>query len=379
MDTNKIAKISNKNVTKYRGAECLNCGHPLELSDKFCSYCSQLNTTKKLSVKDFFDELFSSIISYDSRFRQTLVTLIFKPGKITKEFVEGKRKKYANPFRAYLSISIVFFIIWGAIYNLEDIQFDEQEAIKELSEKGKKFSLDGIPKYNTAVLDSIISEKKSNPFSLDSIFSNVFKKDSLHTYMDRYISEESLDTLGFFSRFRTRFILYMDFYKETQIKSSKKALDSLNHTSTGYHKWIYKKAVDSNNLGQNMGDILSYFTNQLPFIIFFFLPIFAFFVGILYIRRKFTYTDHLIFLFHTQTMFFILYGIGIIIDAIFNIDTATTIASFVFLFYLYKAMRKFYQQRRIKTIVKFMLLNTIFFILAVVGTTIAFAISFATY
>ena len=78
-------------------------------------------------------------------------------------------------------------------------------------------------------------------------------------------------------------------------------------------------------------------------------------------------------------MFFILYGIGIIIDAIFKIETATTIVSFVFLFYLYKAMRKFYQQGRIKTIVKFMLLNTIFFILAIVGTTIAFAISFATY
>jgi len=118
---------------------------------------------------------------------------------------------------------------------------------------------------------------------------------------------------------------------------------------------------------------------QVPVIIFFFLPIFALFVKLLYIRRNFTYIDHLIFLFHTQTMFFVLFGIGIIIDTIFDINYATTILIFLFLFYLYKALRKFYNQGRFKTIVKFFILNSIFFILAFVGAIFAFAISFATY
>ncbi len=137
--------------------------------------------------------------------------------------------------------------------------------------------------------------------------------------------------------------------------------------------------MDTNTVGENLGEMITYFTKQLPFTIFFFLPVFALFVWLLYVRRKFTYTDHLIFLFHTQTMFFVLFGIGLIIDTIFDFEYVTTILIFLFLIYLYKALRNFYEQGRIKTIVKFFILNSIFIILAFIGAIIAFAISFVTY
>ena len=95
---------------KYRGHQCLNCETPLEKEDKYCSYCGQLNSNKKLSFNDFFNEFFGSIFSYDSRIYRTLNVLIFKPGKISLEYIKGKRAKYANPFRFYLSVSIIFFL-----------------------------------------------------------------------------------------------------------------------------------------------------------------------------------------------------------------------------------------------------------------------------
>jgi hypothetical protein len=121
-------------------------------------------------------------------------------------------------------------------------------------------------------------------------------------------------------------------------------------------------------------------------VIFFFIPIFALFVWLIYIRRKYTYTDHMVFLFHTQTMFFVLYGLAMLVDLIieafkpeYDSGLAAGIATLLFLFYLYKAMRNFYKQGRIKTIVKFLILNWVFFILASFGAFVAFAISFATY
>ncbi len=81
--------------------------------------------------------------------------------------------------------------------------------------------------------------------------------------------------------------------------------------------------------------------------------------------------EHLVFTFHTQTMFFILMGIAILLDQITNSEIASSIAMFVFLFYLYKAMRNFYQQKRAKTIVKFLLVNILFFILASIGSMVA--------
>ncbi|HAF79232.1 MAG TPA: hypothetical protein DCG42_18145, partial [Maribacter sp.] len=51
----------------------------------------------------------------------------------------------------------------------------------------------------------------------------------------------------------------------------------------------------------------------------------------------------------------------------------------IFAFYLYKAMRNFYQQGRVKTVIKYFFLNTIFFILGIIAITILIAQSVFTY
>ena len=109
---NEVSKNSRKHF-KYRSNQCLNCGQPLDLSDRYCPYCSQLNSTKQLSFSDFFADFFSCLVSYDSRLWFTLKDLLFKPGTITKNYVEGHRLRYANPFRFFLSVSIIYFLITG--------------------------------------------------------------------------------------------------------------------------------------------------------------------------------------------------------------------------------------------------------------------------
>ena len=87
-------KDQGRFLKKYRGNECLNCGVPLDVLDRYCHNCGQLNTTKRLSLKDFFDEFFASIFSYDSRLRHTMMALLFKPGKISKDYNENDLKEY---------------------------------------------------------------------------------------------------------------------------------------------------------------------------------------------------------------------------------------------------------------------------------------------
>ena len=198
MGSKKLTKSTGRKATIYRSATCLNCGHPLDLSDIYCSYCSQLNSSKKPTLKDFFDELFSNIISYDSRFRKTLSVLVFRPGKITKEYVEGKRMTYANPFRFYLSISFLFFIIWGAIYNFNDVNFNDSDDLKELNNDGFVISKDGVKIEGDAALDSVFSNENSQSLALDSLIARSILKDSIKSYKDLYYSEEQLDTLNIF-------------------------------------------------------------------------------------------------------------------------------------------------------------------------------------
>ena len=392
-DTPKPVKYTGRKAVKYRASECLNCGHPMELTDVYCSYCAQMNSTKKLTVGDFFEELFSSIINYDSRFRTSIKTLLLKPGVMSREFIQGKRMKYVNPFRFYLSISILFFVILGLIANFEDVNFNNPaDAIEQGIDNGlANITVDGVKVANVAELDSILKANETDIVTLDSLIKQQYRKkkqlDSARTYADHYLPEVAYDTMSFFNAMYKRGKLYSEFNQQTGIKSPRRGLDSLNHENTTYHRWIYRKAIDAENLTQEgPGEILGYFLKQLPFVIFFFIPIFALFVWLVYIRRKYSYTDHMVFLFHTQTMFFVLYGIALLIDTIieaFNPENesgiATGIATLVFLFYLYKAMRNFYKQGRIKTIVKFLILNSVFFILASFGAAVAFVISFATY
>ena len=95
---------------KYRGIKCLNCETSLDISEKYCHHCGQLNSTKKLTVKDFIEEFFANFYAYDSKLRNSIISLFTKPGVAAKEFCEGKRQHYANPFRLFLSISIILFI-----------------------------------------------------------------------------------------------------------------------------------------------------------------------------------------------------------------------------------------------------------------------------
>ena len=97
---------------------------------------------------------------------------------------------------------------------------------------------------------------------------------------------------------------------------------------------------------------------------------------LLYIRHRYNYTENLVFVFHVQTVFFLLLMIFMIIGRFSNSDWVNGIFVALFLFYLYKAMRTFYEQGRFKTLVKFLLLNTSFMILAAIGAVIVSFLAF---
>ena len=157
METKPVRK-GGRFPIKYRGTECLNCGHQLELSDRYCPYCSQANTTKHLSVKDFFEEFFAEIVNLDTRLFLTLKTMIRWPGQISLDFIAGKRKTYANPFRLLLSVAIIYFLMVSMSGDFE--QFDRSGgSTSNLMERFSDWDLnintgDAARKEILAALDS---------------------------------------------------------------------------------------------------------------------------------------------------------------------------------------------------------------------------------
>jgi len=127
-------------------------------------------------------------------------------------------------------------------------------------------------------------------------------------------------------------------------------------------------------------DVINNFLHQFPKLFFISLPIFAFFLWLLYISNKrLFYTEHAIFTIHLYifTFIFLLVFFGLLKLNELAASSVWGWIDFAFwlcwLFYMYKAMRNFYKQGRGKTILKFLLLS----LAAFTGLIFLFAVFFS--
>ncbi|MCK0161852.1 DUF3667 domain-containing protein [Allomuricauda sp. F6463D] len=385
---------------KFRGVKCLNCGHPLDVSDKYCPNCSQANSTKKLTLKVFFDEFFSSLINYDSKLLRTLSALLLRPGRITKDYVNGKRITYTNPFRFLLSLAFLYFLLItynnrfssfdttfknydGTIYNGSPIKFDVDSGDFEVDSVAlEKQSKNAIHK-----LDSITNEDPELSPQLEFLDSLGVFMSTINDVKKQKDSFMNADPPGYFkslekesrkNRLSKKVEFFRHFIKKDTLLNFQQAQEKYNIDKTSTNTMAFNFSNSILKVMSQPGTWINETISKLPFIIFFFLPVFTVFISLVYIRNNYTYTDHLIFSFHNQSLLFILLTLSLILDTIFNIDSSG-IFLLIFGLYLYKAMRKFYGQGRFKTIVKYIFLNTIFMILAIFTIILTFAGSGLTY
>ncbi len=339
---------SGRKSLQYRGTQCLNCEQPLDISDVYCPYCSQLNSNKQLSAKDFFGEFINSIVVYDSRLRNTLKVLLFRPGIITRNYVKGQHLKYANPFRFFLSVSIIYFLLNGFVGIFQGNADNNINNINLKTPAQNGFNLDSLAQNISAttsdairLADSIKEQQKEEPI--------------------KYLSDKELDTMPFLKSYAERFSLYNDFYEKYEIKNAAEALDSLHHRNTSFNRWVYSKNTTVEKIKENPAAFVNYILAKIPFFLFFFTPFFALFFWLIYSWKKYTYIEHMVFIFHIFSFIFLAMLIFLIPDLIIGEQILLAIL-FVFIgpFYFYKALRNFYRQGRLLTLIKFVFLNIVF-------------------
>lgn len=90
------------------GTRCLNC--ETELEGRFCHACGQEHADHHRSIWHLGWETIESMFHVDGRLWRTLPWLFFKPGRLSKEYFEGKRARHVPPFRTFL-VSLLIFIL----------------------------------------------------------------------------------------------------------------------------------------------------------------------------------------------------------------------------------------------------------------------------
>ena len=120
--------MSSLEPARQDAARCQNCN--AVLLGRFCANCSQAADVHVPSTRELLHDLLEGLTHSDSRLWQTLKYLWFQPGKLTQEFVAGRRVAYLPPFRLYLVLSVIFFLLASFLHtgSSEVIRFDQAMA-----------------------------------------------------------------------------------------------------------------------------------------------------------------------------------------------------------------------------------------------------------
>jgi hypothetical protein len=89
---------------------CANCGTPL--AGHYCSNCGQPAHIHR-SLGHMIEEIFHGVIHFDARAWRTLPKLVFNPGKLTYEYIHGRRATYISPLAMFLFVIFLMFFVFS--------------------------------------------------------------------------------------------------------------------------------------------------------------------------------------------------------------------------------------------------------------------------
>ncbi|WP_228893929.1 DUF3667 domain-containing protein [Pseudoduganella aquatica] len=121
-------------------ASCLNCN--ATVSGNYCHNCGQETRTHAPSLAEFAHEFIGHYVALEGRLWGTFTRLLFRPGALTNEYLAGRRKRYVEPLRLYLTLSILFFALLKfthtEVINLGDDHPQVEEAAERAQAVGKE-------------------------------------------------------------------------------------------------------------------------------------------------------------------------------------------------------------------------------------------------
>ena len=89
-------------------AACLNCG--ATLGGKYCAVCGQHAHVHR-TLRAFFHDLAAGLVNFEGKVWRTLPLLAWRPGQLTREYIEGRRVRYVSPVALFLFTVFVMFAV----------------------------------------------------------------------------------------------------------------------------------------------------------------------------------------------------------------------------------------------------------------------------
>jgi hypothetical protein len=390
---------------------CENCG--AQLDGHWCAKCGQPAIDYRRSFRHVIADLLNEFLNWDSKFFTTIGLLVVRPWKLTNQFLAGHRVRYVHPLRLYLLASILFF--FAVNYAIKSAHFDPINLSPEnRAEIREELQRENLAPEVRAKIEAALGGVEVPPNKRARLEEDL-KREDLPADARREIQErlqhgdpvpnartkieDAMKDLSPEVRARIQ-----DALKRASPTPAQEAqqpaqttpeprendrprleADSDKNASTPFEKWIEARAKEKmGEHGTKMGLFIATLFSNLPYMMLCCIPLFAFVLKILYLRRHIFYIDHLVYALHIHT--FAYTGVMLIVLATIGLNHVVpgTITGWIiallwiaFVIQIFLSIRRVYRQGWFISVFKFLFGGFAYLIVLVFALAVTFFITVA--
>jgi Protein of unknown function (DUF3667) len=337
---------------------CENCGAPM--AGPFCAQCGQAAIDYRRSFRHIIVDVLDSFLNWDSKFFATIGWLIARPWHLTNQFLAGRRVRYVHPLRLYLLASILFFFVVN--YWAKSLHVDPSKlSTKDRAEIEADISTDkDVPPEARAKIEKALQLKSPTPAPAPQDAASPVAS----AVEEPKKKESETKNQG-------------DFGPLLQMGS--------DEPSNSLGKWLMNRAKEKmGEHGTKMGLFIATLFNNLPYMMLACIPLFAFVLKILYIRRRVFYVDHLVYALHIHTFAYVAIMLIVLITIGLNRSIPGTFAGWIiaalcitFAAQVFLSIRRVYRQGWFFTIFKFFVGGFVYLIVLCIALAATFFVTLA--
>jgi hypothetical protein len=341
---------------------CENCGEPL--TGKYCAKCGQPAIDYRRSFRHVFLDVLESFLSWDSKFFATIFWLIIRPWHLTNEFLAGRRVRYVHPLRVYLLASILFFFAvnyWAKSIHLKPGNLSPETRTEIANELKKE---DVPPEARSKVEQALRLRSPSPAPTAES---------------EKTTESKELAPKPGQSPEKPKAAKPEDENEQPLLQFGPE------NATNPIEKWLRERAKEKiGEHGTNAQLFLMTLFSNLPYMMLCCIPLFAFVLKILYIRKNIFYIDHLVYALHIHSFAYLcIISIVLATMGLFRSVPGTLagwivgVLWFVFAVQIFLSIRRVYRQGWFFSIFKFLVGGLIYYIVLVLALATTFFITLA--
>lgn len=281
-----------------RHTHCENCGTKLE--GPYCHACGQHDIDFHRSFSHVFLEVLEAFFHFEGKFFRNIVTLLFQPGRLSADFNAGKRTSQMPPFRLYVFVSFLFFLlIFLGNEDFSPVNINENQR-SGLTVGGKRFAPD---EFWGAAWRETAAQMKPEDWQDPVKVSQAIEKATSQVAAQKPVAD-STESTGQNGKLVDEIRVAADEAKGEIAAAIDQATGRPGEAKSALERFLEEQAkrimdpVHQHELAES-------FKHHLPHLLLLCLPVFALYTRVLFRKSGQVYLQHLVVALHYHTFIYL--------------------------------------------------------------------------